>query len=556
MPHSKTWLHYWDVFYNSLSHIKSLMTRAERATFMLSLLPHVFCFTVVSLGQFISFSFSFHYVQIPGFVIWYFPLGFQFLIFIFLPYRYWGTAVLAICIASGATVQYQGSIYYDLVRHFVLSICMILPVLPIIYYVRTRHLRDNLFSLKSIVYLVFLGMLLRLNNIGFYFLSNTSVYDRAPQGEKFAIFLQHNLAAYPGILLAVCLFLVVQWVRQKRTIPFTIKLQEALCLLTLLTALMIILFAFTDTTHSVLKITLFLPIVWMGYKYSWFGSLLCATWINIVLWILLYDAPSQVLISFQPFLIAYFLLGLVTAALQFEHSASEQALLQHNVFLDTQQSDLQHSRENLQKLASKLVSFQEQERKYLSQELHDDVGQNIIALRTLFSVANRQSYFENCKPELLQRIKNSTDEVYDTAYNLMHWLRPRIFDEVGLYGTISGEFLKSHLYEQHIKLTVHAQPDIDTAPELLKMSALRVIQTSIDNVLQHSRCSTCSVSVKLKEQQLLVTFHDDGQGFPEHVLAGNYGTGLSTIDNIVLALGGKLTLNNDPKACIHAVFPF
>ena len=122
----------------------------------------LFIFILVSVGQFAFFNFSFNYVVMPSFVIWYFPLGFQFIIFIFLPYRFWVSAILAICFASGYTMQVQESIYYDMFKHFAQTLLMTVHTLPVIYYAREHQINRNLFTLRSISLIVFLGMQQRI----------------------------------------------------------------------------------------------------------------------------------------------------------------------------------------------------------------------------------------------------------------------------------------------------------------------------------------------------------------------------------------------------------
>jgi hypothetical protein len=77
--------------------------------------------------------------------------------------------MFAIALGGGFTMQYQGSIHYEFMKHFMLSMTIAIHTLPIIYLARIKRKQDNLFALRAIVILVLFGFLTRLGNIGFHF---------------------------------------------------------------------------------------------------------------------------------------------------------------------------------------------------------------------------------------------------------------------------------------------------------------------------------------------------------------------------------------------------
>ena len=119
---------------------------------------HFSVFALVCLCQFMLFTVSFGYSVLPDFTIWYFPLGFHFILFLRLPYRFWVTAILALSFGGGLTMQYQGSVYYESTTHFILSMTFAIHTLPVIYLARLKHCKQQLFTLKSIVTLVLLPL--------------------------------------------------------------------------------------------------------------------------------------------------------------------------------------------------------------------------------------------------------------------------------------------------------------------------------------------------------------------------------------------------------------
>jgi len=548
------------------------------------LLAHFYLFVITCICQFIFFTLSFGYSVIPGLTIWYFPLGFHFILFLILPLRFWLTAIFAIAFGGGFTMQYQGSVHYDMIKHFMISLTIAIHTLPIIYVARMKRKQDNLFTLKAIVILVLFGFLTRLGNIGFHFLSDTSVYDKVLTDERLSVFIQHNIAAYPGILFAISVYLVYEGVRQKRhhlrNLSWTLISKIAMTL----TLAILVLFYLSDLSQNILKILLFLPIIWCGYRFTWLGSLCCALWINSVLLIVLYGAGNELLVSFQPFIVCYFLIGsvllivlygagnellvsfqpfivcyfligLVTSGLQLEHQRSRQALSKNKLVLKAKYAHLIKSQQELQAIAVQINNLQELEKKQLSQELHDDVGQNITALNISISLLKKQHLFARPEQNVINKIRVISDQIYSNAYELMYWLRPRSIDDLGLKETLTGLFFASRLEEHNIEYHADIDEGVNALDDGLKVALFRIVQECVKNVIQHSAGNTCHLTISFSDHSTHVKFTDAGNGFPEKVFNHPFTGGLFNIQNYMVALGGSMQLTNNNGAQIHVQLP-
>lgn len=545
-------------FINAQNHFINKLQRAftKNTSTTNKIYTQCFVFCVVSLFQFVLFNFSFNYVVIPSFVIWYFPLGFQFIIFIFLPYRYWPSAILAICFASGLTMQVQGSIYYDIFAHFTQSVLMTAHTLPFIYYARERHINEHLFTLKSISLIVLLGVLTRFTSVGYFWVSQTSVYDKVSQEDSLDIFIQHNLAAYPGLMFAITIFLIVMWViRFRQKIPAFPK-TTLFNYMASITALVVFGFHTDEVGRDLLKVVLFLPVIYLGFRLTWFASLCCALWTNIVLLILLYGENSAVLVEFQIYIVGYFAVGLITAGLQLEHSHSTMTLKQNRISLENKNEQLLTLQSSLQHLSKQVVTLQEEEKKRLSQELHDDVGQSIIALRSVLALLEKKYQISKSHPELIQSIKEESMELYNNAYRLMHWLRPRVIDDFSMQKALSRENFSEYLSNNDIEYQFECEDELDNVSETIKLTVIRIIQECINNTVLHSLSTQCKVFISCKDNTVQCCFSDNGSGFPEGVVAGNYGDGLFSIINYVTALNGNVDIYNEKGARVDVKIPF
>jgi two-component system sensor histidine kinase UhpB len=278
-------------------------------------------------------------------------------------------------------------------------------------------------------------------------------------------------------------------------------------------------------------------------------------WINSVLLIVLYGAENELLVSFQPFIVSYFLIGLVTSGLQLEHRRSRQALSKNQLALKAKYAHLIKSQQELQDIAVQIVNLQEVEKKHLSQELHDDVGQNITALNISISLLKKQNLFTEAEQDVINKIRVMTDKIYSNAYELMYWLRPRSIDDLGLKETLTGLFFATRLEEHNIKYHADIDEGVNALDDGLKIALFRIVQECVKNVIQHSGGNACHLAISFSDHSTHVKFTDAGNGFPEKVLNNPFTGGLFNIQNYMMALGGSMRLTNNTGAQIHVKLP-
>ena len=90
----------------------------------------------------------------------------------------------------------------------------------------------------------------------------------------------------------------------------------------------------------------------------------------------------------------------------------------------------------------------------------------------------------------------------------------------------------------------------------VKIAIFRTTQECVDNVLQHSCCSNCELTITMQNSYVELSFRDDGVGYPKTILTEEYGLGLKSIANNVMALGGSMSIqNNHNGAELHVQLP-
>jgi signal transduction histidine kinase len=198
-------------------------------------------------------------------------------------------------------------------------------------------------------------------------------------------------------------------------------------------------------------------------------------------------------------------------------------------------------RENLRKMAEHVVNAQEQERKRISRELHDDLGQALIAhmLRLQNLRAEIPMSDETINRELDGLIAD-TNQTIGKMRQLAQDIRPTMLDTLGLKTT-----LQNHCREYSIRTGLPVTLEIDDKlPELTDIYSItlyRFLQETLTNVIKHSKANHVWVELTLDEQEITLTVQDNGKGFimnEEPYI--NKGIGLTGLRERLLLVGGNL----------------
>ncbi len=203
---------------------------------------------------------------------------------------------------------------------------------------------------------------------------------------------------------------------------------------------------------------------------------------------------------------------------------------------------LEQSNRELQAMARRLFSLQEDERRALSRDLHDDVGQAITAMKLSAHAAQGETDPGRQRDDLAH-IVQLADASIDKLRNLAMLLRPPQLDALGLEAAVrwqAGMLFRASQVELRL--------DIDPLPERpdaeAEQACFRIAQESLTNALRHARAG--SVTLRLKpagHRQLRLEVVDDGEGFDP---AGPRGLGLIVMRERAQTAGGTLHIDSAP----------
>jgi len=199
-----------------------------------------------------------------------------------------------------------------------------------------------------------------------------------------------------------------------------------------------------------------------------------------------------------------------------------------------------HSQASLQELSARLVRAQEEERRALSRELHDEVAQAFSAV--LLEAENLLDL--DPAPEVrahLDSIRGVAGKGMNEIRNMALLLRPSMLDDFGLLPALEWQ---AREIGKRTGLRVQVASEMSgELPEEHKTCVYRVVQEALNNCAQHAQASAVQVCVRQDAGQILVTVQDDGSGFdPERVR----GLGLLGMEERTRHLGGTFQIDSRP----------
>lgn len=197
----------------------------------------------------------------------------------------------------------------------------------------------------------------------------------------------------------------------------------------------------------------------------------------------------------------------------------------------------------LRRLSNQLVKVQEEERKTISRELHDEVGQILTGLRMelgTLSNLDRELGF----PQRLESVKQLTEEALRSVRNLALLVRPAMLDDLGLQPALqwqAKEFSRRH----GVPVSVNIQGELGDLPESHRLCLYRAVQEAMTNCGKHADAKRVSITVKLHGNLVSVSVHDDGRGF-DPTRIHTHGLGLLGMKERVRALEGSIAVTSEP----------
>lgn len=207
--------------------------------------------------------------------------------------------------------------------------------------------------------------------------------------------------------------------------------------------------------------------------------------------------------------------------------------------------DVQSARD-LQQLSAKLITAQEEERRTIARELHDEVGQVLTAIKVELAVAQRQIDANGGPPRLLDDSRSVVEGALSTVRDLSHLLHPALLDDLGLAAAVEW-YLRGFGVRHGLRVEVLHEGMDQRLTSDIETSAYRIVQEALTNVAKHASATSCRVYLQRLPTTVLITIEDDGIGFDAAVVqrtGERRGLGLIGIRERVSELRGTMRLES------------
>jgi signal transduction histidine kinase len=236
---------------------------------------------------------------------------------------------------------------------------------------------------------------------------------------------------------------------------------------------------------------------------------------------------------------AALLLSLVVAAFVSSHVSRLESRLVAELAANAQNTSQLH------RLSARLVRAQEDERRLISRELHDEVGQALTAVKMQLALA-RRSVPEDQAPAI-DEARAVTDAALQSTRDLSRLLHPPMLEDAGLAATLEW-YLKGFSERTGIPAEfVHSGMEERPAPEV-ETCLFRVVQEAATNIAKHASATSCRVYLQRLPASVLLTVEDNGSGFEPGAAQRREpeGVGLLGIEERVTDARGTFRIESAP----------
>jgi signal transduction histidine kinase len=211
---------------------------------------------------------------------------------------------------------------------------------------------------------------------------------------------------------------------------------------------------------------------------------------------------------------------------------------------NSQYQEVVEARRQLEQLSARLVQVQEDERRKLSRDLHDEVGQTLSAVLVELRNLSAESAIRSDEQSAghVETVKTLVENSVRVVRNMALLLRPSMLDDLGLVPALRWQ-AREVSKRTSMEVSVAAELASDDLPDEFKTCIYRVVQEALHNCSGHAHATRVQIRVQQQPGRLALSIQDDGQGFD---VRQTKGLGLLGIEERAARLGGKCEIHSEP----------
>jgi signal transduction histidine kinase len=206
--------------------------------------------------------------------------------------------------------------------------------------------------------------------------------------------------------------------------------------------------------------------------------------------------------------------------------------------------ELRSREARIAELSAHLLAVQEDERKRISRELHDETGQSLMVIRLYLGMLEAQLTGRTAKAKIRETV-SVVDRTIEGIRRIIARLSPLVLQELGLVAAIRKE-AKDLAKATGVKVRVAINEDVGRLAPEIEAAIYRVVQESLHNVAKHAQARSASVQMSRNENSVYLTIEDDGVGMPTRVNSPrSHSFGLAGIKERIASLDGEVHIHSE-----------
>jgi two-component system sensor histidine kinase UhpB len=208
-------------------------------------------------------------------------------------------------------------------------------------------------------------------------------------------------------------------------------------------------------------------------------------------------------------------------------------------------------------LLGRIITAQEEERRRIARELHDEVSQTLTGLVMSLGSTEALAGLEPAARQRLKSLRNLTSEAVEEVRRLIRDLRPSLLDDLGLVAAISW-YVENYLATAGVKAELDTHGFDRRLPPTVEITLFRVVQEAITNIVKHAEAKTARIYLKRAGSTIVGSIEDSGVGFDADALrreqSGGMAVGLLGMEERINLLEGKLKIESRPGGGTRVYF--
>jgi signal transduction histidine kinase len=211
------------------------------------------------------------------------------------------------------------------------------------------------------------------------------------------------------------------------------------------------------------------------------------------------------------------------------------------------QQELRASATRLRELSARMQQDIEQERKRISQSLHDEMGQSLTALQLDAGWIRRHCKDDAAIIGVADRMQDAIEDSAASMRRIVADMRPRVLDDLGIIPAIKG-LVKDVAARTGVEVAFVPKGDLDDIEDVIKTALYRMLQECLTNVSRHAQARTVDILLVAAEREIEMRVVDDGCGFGPDARRKHGSFGLFGLGERAALLGGSVTVDSAPQA--------